>query len=50
VASNTNQRLIVEAGTHNSAFRHIATTLLTRMIACWRAGQHFQLRDINEVT
>jgi hypothetical protein len=24
---------------HNSALRHIATTLLTRIIACWRAGQ-----------
>ena len=41
-------RLMVEAGKHhNSAICHIATTLLTRIIACWRAGQHYQLRDIN---
>jgi hypothetical protein len=49
VASNTNERLMVEAGQHhNSAICHIATTLLTRLIACWRAGQHHQLRDVNE--
>jgi hypothetical protein len=39
-------RLMVEAGKHhNSALCHIATTLLTRIIACWRAGQPYQLRD-----
>ena len=32
-------RLMTEAGKHhNSALCHIATTLLTRLIACWRAG------------
>ena len=41
-------RLMVEAGKHhNSALCHIATTLLTRIIACWRAGQPYQLRDID---
>jgi hypothetical protein len=41
-------RLIVEAGKHhNSALCHIATTLLTRIIACWRSGQHYQLRDVD---
>lgn len=41
-------RLIVDAGKHhNSALCHIATTLLTRVIACWRAGQPYQLRDID---
>lgn len=39
-------RLMVEAGKHhNSALCHIATTLLTRIVACWRAGQPYQLRD-----
>lgn len=39
-------RLMIEAGKHhNSALCHIATTLLTRLIACWRAGQPYQLRD-----
>ena len=41
-------RLMTEAGKHhNSALCHIATTLLTRIIACWRAGQLYQLRDID---
>ena len=41
-------RLMVDAGKHhNSALCHIATTLLTRVIACWRAGQPYQLRDID---
>jgi transposase len=41
-------RLMVDAGKHhNSALCHIATTLLTRIIACWRAGQPYQLRDID---
>jgi transposase len=41
-------RLMVDAGKHhNSALCHIATTLLTRIIACWRAGQPYILRDID---
>lgn len=41
-------RLMVQAGKHhNSALCHIATTLLTRIIACWRAGQPYQLRDVD---
>ena len=43
------QRLMIEAGKHhNSALCHIATTLLTRIIACWRAGQPYVLRDIDD--
>ena len=39
-------RLMVTAGKHhNSALCHIATTLLSRIIACWRSGQPYQLRD-----
>ena len=39
---------MTEAGKHhNSALCHIATTLLTRIIACWRAGQPYQLRDLD---
>ena len=41
-------RLMTEAGKHhNSALCHIATTLLTRIIACWRAGQPYELRDVD---
>ena len=39
---------MIDAGKHhNSALCHIATTLLTRIIACWRAGQPYQLRDVD---
>jgi transposase len=39
-------RLITQAGKHhNSALCHIATTLLTRIVACWRTGTPYQLRD-----
>ena len=39
-------RLMVHQGKHhNSALCHISTVLLTRIIACWRAGTHYQLRD-----
>jgi transposase len=41
-------RLMVDAGKHhNSALCHIATTLLTRIIACWRTGQPYLLRDVD---
>ena len=41
-------RLLTVAGKHhNSALCHIATTLLTRIIACWRAQQPYQLRDLD---
>lgn len=39
-------RLMVEAGKHhNSALCHIATALLTRIVGCWRAGEHYVIRD-----
>ena len=42
------QRLMINTGKHhNSALCHIATTLLTRIIACWRAGQPYILRDVD---
>jgi transposase len=41
-------RLMVENGKHhNSALCHVATTLLTRVVACWRNGDHYQLRDLD---
>jgi transposase len=41
-------RLMVDAGKHhNSALCHIATSLLNRIIACWRAGQPYLLRDVD---
>ncbi|MGA7271402.1 MAG: IS110 family transposase [Acidimicrobiia bacterium] len=39
-------RLIVEEGKHHvSAVCSIAAVLITRIAACWRTGQHYQLRD-----
>jgi hypothetical protein len=36
------QRLMVQAGKHhNSALCHIATVLLTRIVACWRRGEPY---------
>jgi hypothetical protein len=32
---------------HISALCHIATTLLTGIVACWRRGEHYQLRDVD---
>lgn len=41
-------RLMTESGKHhNSALCHIATMLLTRLAACWRRGEHYQLTDLN---
>lgn len=42
------QRLFVEQGKHhNSAICSIAAVLATRIAACWRNGQRYELRDID---
>jgi transposase len=41
-------RLMVRAGKHhNSALCHVATNLLTRVVACWRRGERYLIRDID---
>ena len=41
-------RLMVTCGKHhNSALCHLSTALLTRIIACWRAGTPYQIRDLD---
>lgn len=41
-------RLMVDNGKHhNSALCHIATTLLTRVVACWRAQTSYEIRDLD---
>ena len=41
-------RLMVREGKHhNSALCHIATSLLNRIIACWRAGEPYVIRDLD---
>ena len=40
-------RLMVTAGKHhNSALCHIATVLLTRIVACWRRGEPYVICDL----
>lgn len=42
------QRLFVEQGKHhNSAICSIAAVLATRIAACWRNGQRYELRDLD---
>jgi hypothetical protein len=41
-------RLMSQAGKHhNSALCHIATVLLTRIVACWRANTPYVIRDLD---
>jgi transposase len=41
-------RLIVDRQLHHySAVCHVATTLLTRIAACWRSGQPYVVRDVD---
>jgi Transposase IS116/IS110/IS902 family len=39
------KRLMATERHHDSAICHIATTLLTRIATCWRAGEHYVIRD-----
>jgi transposase len=41
-------RLMVQEGKHhNSALCNISTSLLTRIVACWRAGEPYLIRDFD---
>jgi hypothetical protein len=41
-------RLMTEAGKHHSSgVCTIATTLLTRIVSCWRSGQPYVIRDLD---
>jgi hypothetical protein len=37
--------MVTEGKHHDSALCHIAPTLLSRIITCWRAGVPYQIRD-----
>lgn len=39
------KRLMSTERHHDSAICHLATTLLTRIATCWRAGEHYVIRD-----
>ncbi len=41
-------RLMVNEGKHhNSALCHVSTVLLARIIACWRRGTPYLIRDVD---
>jgi len=41
-------RLMTVAGKHhNSALCHVSTALLTRIVSCWRSGEHYVIRDLD---
>jgi transposase len=45
LAARYHRLMAAQGKHHNSALCHISTTLLTRIIACWRAGTPYQIRD-----
>jgi transposase len=45
LAARYHRLMVAQGKHHNSALCHISTVLLTRIIACWRAGTPYQLRD-----
>lgn len=45
LAARYHRLMMTQGKHHNSALCHISTALLTRIIACWRAGTPYQLRD-----
>lgn len=47
LAARYHRLMTVTGKHHNSALCHIAMALLTRIIACWRNGEPYQLRDVD---
>jgi len=47
LAARYHRLMVAQGKHHNSALCHISTALLTRIIACWRAGTPYQIRDTN---
>jgi transposase len=47
LAARYHRLMVCQGKHHNSALCHISTVLLTRIIACWRAGTHYQIRDLD---
>jgi transposase len=45
LAARYHRLMVCEGKHHNSALCHIAPALLSRIIACWRAGTPYQVRD-----
>ncbi|QXJ25754.1 IS110 family transposase [Actinomadura graeca] len=45
LAAKYHRPMATQGKHHTSALCHVATTLLTRIAACWRRGEHYTLRD-----
>ena len=47
LARRYHRLMVAEGKHHNSALCHISTALLTRIVACWRAGTPYVIRDLD---
>lgn len=47
LAQRYHRLMVTEGKHHNSALCHVAAMLLTRIIACWRAGTPYEIRDLD---
>jgi transposase len=47
LAARYHRLMVTQGKHHNSALCHIATALLGRIIACWRARVPYQIRDLD---
>ena len=47
LAAKYHRLIVVRQLHHYSAVCHVATTLLTRIAACWRSGQPYVVRDVD---
>jgi transposase len=45
LAQRYHRLVMVEGKHHNSALCAVSAVLITRIAACWRKGEHYQLRD-----
>jgi len=46
LASRYHRLMVLVGKHHNSAVCHVATNLLTRVVACWRRGERYVIRDL----
>jgi hypothetical protein len=47
LAARYHRLMVLEGKHHNSALCHVSTVLLTRIIACWRRGTPYLIRDVD---
>jgi transposase len=47
LAARYHRLMVTQGKHHNSALCHISTAVLGRIIACWRAGSPYQIRDLD---